>query len=85
MCNVHQSRTLLTLLMPIMLVFFCDVHAGRLPLDCRPRDLEDMFYKYGRIIRCDVKVGFGFVEYEDRRDAEDAIRDLVCPHTRDLV
>ncbi len=61
------------------------MHAGRLPLDCRPRDLEDMFYKYGRIIRCDVKVGFGFVEYEDRRDAEDAIRDLVCPHTRDLV
>jgi hypothetical protein len=38
-----------------------------------------MFYKYGRIIRCDVKVGFGFVEYEDRRDAEDAVRDLVRP------
>lgn len=24
-----------------------------------------------------MKVGFGFVEYEDRRDAEDALRDLV--------
>jgi len=49
---------------------------GRLPSDARPRDLEDLFYKYGRIVRCDVKIGYGFVEFEDRRDAEDALREL---------
>lgn len=50
---------------------------GRLPRDCRPRELEDLFHKYGRITRCDVKRGgYGFVEYEDPRDAEDAIKAL---------
>lgn len=50
---------------------------GRLPPDCHPRELDDLFRKYGRITRCDVKRGgYGFVEYEDPRDAEDAIRAL---------
>lgn len=30
---------------------------GRIPSDCRPRELEDVFAKYGRINRCDVKRG----------------------------
>ncbi len=30
---------------------------GRLPRTCRNRDLEDIFYKYGRMTRCDVKQG----------------------------
>lgn len=48
---------------------------GRLPRDVRPRELEDLFHKYGRITRCDVKRGgYGFIEYEDPRDAEDAIK-----------
>lgn len=48
---------------------------GRLPRDIRPRELEDLFHKYGRITRCDIKRGgYGFVEYEDPRDAEDAIK-----------
>jgi RNA recognition motif-containing protein len=36
------------------------------------------FGKFGKIIRCDVKAGrgFGFVEFEDERDAKDAMRDL---------
>eukprot|EP01111_Echinosteliopsis_oligospora_P005038 TRINITY_DN181_c0_g1_i2.p2 TRINITY_DN181_c0_g1~~TRINITY_DN181_c0_g1_i2.p2 ORF type:complete len:134 (-),score=23.89 TRINITY_DN181_c0_g1_i2:526-873(-) len=49
---------------------------GRLPRDCRAADLEDHFKKCGKIIRCDVKSGFGFIEFDDQRDAEDAIRDL---------
>jgi len=50
---------------------------GRLSPETRTRDLEDLFYKYGKITRCDVKRGgFGFVEFEDKRDAEDAIREL---------
>jgi len=50
---------------------------GRLSSDTRPRDLEELFYKFGKITRCDVKRGgFGFVEFDDKRDAEDAIREL---------
>eukprot|EP00026_Physarum_polycephalum_P016082 Phypoly_transcript_16917.p1 GENE.Phypoly_transcript_16917~~Phypoly_transcript_16917.p1 ORF type:complete len:238 (+),score=19.82 Phypoly_transcript_16917:66-716(+) len=50
---------------------------GRIPSDCRPQDLEEHFEKFGRITRCDVKPsGYGFIEFEDKRDAEDAIRDL---------
>ena len=30
---------------------------GRLPRGCRNRDLEDIFYKYGEMTRCDVKTG----------------------------
>lgn len=47
---------------------------GRIPRDMNTRDLEDTFTKYGKITRLDVKKGFGFVEYEDKRDAEDAIK-----------
>jgi len=50
---------------------------GRLASDTRSRDLEDLFYKFGKITRCDVKRGgFGFVEFDNKRDAEDAIREL---------
>lgn len=58
---------------------------GRIPEHIRPRDLEDSFIKYGRISRCDIKrggkiyklysKGYGFVEFDDVRDAEDALRD----------
>eukprot|EP00124_Ichthyophonus_hoferi_P004547 Ihof_evm3s515 gene=Ihof_evmTU3s515 len=49
---------------------------GHLGPEIRTRDLEDTFSRYGRLIRCDVKNGgFGFVDYEDRRDAEDAIKE----------
>ncbi|KAM0682546.1 Serine/arginine-rich splicing factor 1 [Mitosporidium daphniae] len=49
---------------------------GRIPEHVRPRDLEDLFIKYGRINRCDIKRGgYGFVEFDDIRDAEDALRD----------
>lgn len=30
---------------------------GRLAFDCRTRELEDLFGKYGRITRCDIKKG----------------------------
>ncbi|KAL1471217.1 hypothetical protein MTO96_023834 [Rhipicephalus appendiculatus] len=51
---------------------------GRLPLDTRERDVEQVFERYGRLLRCDVKYGTGmayaFVDYEDHRDAEDAVK-----------
>lgn len=43
------------------------------------REVEDLFYKYGPIVDIDLKIpprppGYAFVEFEDYRDAEDAIR-----------
>jgi arginine/serine-rich splicing factor 1/9 len=51
------------------------LYVGNLPRDLRSRELEDLFEKYGRIRYCEVKSGrgFGFVEFDDTRDAEDAI------------
>ncbi|GMN37998.1 hypothetical protein TIFTF001_007270 [Ficus carica] len=55
------------------------LYVGNLPGDIREREVEDLFYKYGRIAHIDLKVpprppGYAFVEFEDARDAEDAIR-----------
>ncbi|UYV69944.1 hypothetical protein LAZ67_7001286 [Cordylochernes scorpioides] len=50
---------------------------GRLPTNVRERDVEQVFEKYGRLLRCNMKYGGGmayaFVDYDDRRDAEDAL------------
>lgn len=50
---------------------------GRLNVDTSNKDLEDLFYDYGAITRCEVKKGkgYGFVEFKDKRDADDAIRE----------
>jgi splicing factor, arginine/serine-rich 1 len=48
-----------------------------LPQDVRTKDIEDLFYKYGKIKYIDLKnrkgPPFAFIEYEDALDAEDAI------------
>ncbi|CAN1762883.1 Serine/arginine-rich-splicing factor SR34 [Linum perenne] len=55
------------------------IYVGNLPGDIREREVEDLFYKYGHIAHMDLKIpprppGYAFVEFEDARDAEDAIR-----------
>ncbi|KAJ8572851.1 hypothetical protein K7X08_009362 [Anisodus acutangulus] len=55
------------------------IYVGNLPGDIREREVEDLFYKYGPIVEIDLKVpprppGYAFVEFEDPRDADDAIR-----------
>ena len=40
----------------------------------RERDLERLFDKYGPIARLDMKSGYAFVEYNDPRDGDDAVR-----------
>lgn len=55
------------------------IYVGNLPGDIREREVEDLFYKYGPIVYIDLKnpprpPGYAFVEFEDARDAEDAIR-----------
>ena len=41
--------------------------------------MEDIFLKFGRVSRLDIKSGasfnFAFIEFEDKRDAEDALRE----------
>ncbi|XP_042390731.1 serine/arginine-rich splicing factor SR30-like isoform X3 [Zingiber officinale] len=55
------------------------IYVGNLPGDIREREVEDLFHKYGPIIDIDLKIpprppGYAFIEFEDPRDAEDAIR-----------
>uniref|UniRef100_A0A0C3SJH4 RRM domain-containing protein n=1 Tax=Guillardia theta (strain CCMP2712) TaxID=905079 RepID=A0A0C3SJH4_GUITC len=45
---------------------------GNLPLDIRTRDVEDLFYKYGRLPT--IPPAFAFVSFEYPEDAEDAVR-----------
>jgi len=49
---------------------------GRLLPSVSKRDLEDLFSRYGKIANCSLKTTYGFVEYEDPRDARDAVREL---------
>lgn len=59
----------------------CRIYVGNLPPDIRSKDIEDLFYKFGKIAFIDLKnrrgPPFAFVEFEDHRDAEDAV------HARD--
>lgn len=54
------------------------IYVGNLPPDCRNKDLEDIFYKYGRIRYVDIKnkrgPPFAFIEFDDPLDAEDSVR-----------
>ncbi|CAO3635861.1 unnamed protein product [Cunninghamella blakesleeana] len=52
---------------------------GRLPPSIKNYDLEDIFIKFGKITRCEVKKGksfsYGFVEYDNMDDAYDAMEE----------
>lgn len=55
------------------------IYVGNLPSDVKEREIEDLFYKYGRILDIELKLPprppcYCFVEFENSRDAEDAIR-----------
>ncbi|XP_022890407.1 serine/arginine-rich splicing factor SR34A-like isoform X1 [Olea europaea var. sylvestris] len=55
------------------------IYVGNLPADIRESEIEDLFYKYGRILDIELKIPprppcYCFVEFESARDAEDAIR-----------
>ena len=52
------------------------VYVGRLPYDVRERDIEKFFKGFGRIREVLMKDGFAFVEFEDHRDADDAVYEL---------
>ncbi len=47
------------------------IYVGNLPPDIRTKDIEDLFYKFGKIAYIDLKnrrgPPFAFVEFEDPR------------------
>ena len=49
----------------------CKIYVGNLPQEVRGRDLEDIFYKYGKVLDVDLhdrrENPFAFVEFEDPR------------------
>lgn len=53
------------------------VFLGNLPPECRVRDIEGFFESHGRVRNVLIKQGkYGFAEFEDSREAEDAVCDL---------
>uniref|UniRef100_F6Y7T8 RRM domain-containing protein n=1 Tax=Ciona intestinalis TaxID=7719 RepID=F6Y7T8_CIOIN len=52
------------------------VYIGRLSHRARENDVEHFFRGYGKINDLMLKNGFGFVIFDDERDADDAIHDL---------
>jgi RNA recognition motif-containing protein len=51
---------------------------GKIPTAARLSDLEDLFLKFGKLQRCDLKIGtmsnYGFIEFEDDRDQQDLLK-----------
>ncbi|XP_072047784.1 uncharacterized protein [Amphiura filiformis] len=57
----------------------CKVYVGDLPENARKEELEDAFNHYGRLRSVWVArnpPGFAFIEFEDSRDAKDAVKEL---------
>jgi len=52
------------------------VFVGGLTYKVRERDVEKFFRKYGRIKEVSMKNGYAFVEFDDYRDAEDAVYEM---------
>ncbi|CAM0135990.1 hypothetical protein VKS41_005633 [Umbelopsis sp. WA50703] len=53
------------------------VYVGHVSSRIIRRDLEELFEKFGRVLGVEIKHGgFAFIDFEDPRDAEDAVREL---------
>ncbi|KAM7360017.1 splicing factor 2 [Cochliomyia hominivorax] len=54
------------------------IYVGNLPPDIRTKDIQDLFHKFGKVTFVDLKnrrgPPFAFVEFEDARDADDAVK-----------
>ncbi|WAQ90804.1 hypothetical protein PtA15_13A203 [Puccinia triticina] len=52
------------------------LYIGRIPPDATRTDVEKYFGRYGTLMDVRIMAGFGFLEYDSVRDAEDAVHDL---------
>mmetsp|Transcript_9222 Transcript_9222/g.21985 ORF Transcript_9222/g.21985 Transcript_9222/m.21985 type:complete len:443 (+) Transcript_9222:75-1403(+) len=59
------------------------LYVGNLDFDCRPRDLRNLFSKFGRIQNVEIaqaqngkSKGFGFVDFANQRDAQKALNQM---------
>ncbi|KAL4429013.1 hypothetical protein ABPG77_006052 [Micractinium sp. CCAP 211/92] len=50
--------------------------AGFDPRSIRTRDIEKAFEEFGRLVRCEIKKTYSFVEFEDLADAKEACERL---------
>ena len=53
------------------------VFMGNLPQDCREVDVEMFFNGYGTLKQVVLKKGYGFIFFDEKKDAEDAVKELV--------
>jgi arginine/serine-rich splicing factor 4/5/6 len=54
----------------------CQVFVAKLASSIREKDLDYEFRRFGNIKNIQLKKGYAFVEFEDYKDAEDAIKDM---------
>jgi arginine/serine-rich splicing factor 7 len=52
------------------------IYVGGLSPKTSPRTLKILFARYGHLQEVDLKSAYAFIEFEDYRDAEDALRDM---------
>ncbi|KAF8944669.1 serine arginine-rich splicing factor [Haplosporangium gracile] len=58
------------------------VYLGHLSRDASDRDIERLFKNYGPIREVTLKNGFGFVDFDHSKDADDVVHDF---HDRDFL
>jgi len=51
-----------------------EIFVGNLNPNVRTRDLENVFGKYGKILKCDLKRNYAFIQFDHRGDADEALR-----------
>ncbi|KAF9135339.1 hypothetical protein BGW39_003446 [Mortierella sp. 14UC] len=56
------------------------VYLGHLSRDTSDRDIKRLFKNYGTIREVTLKNGFGFVDFDDSRDADDVVNDFHGKH-----
>jgi len=66
-CSTTLPKTLLENMSPRD----AKIYVGNLPPDIRTKDIENLFYKYGKIVFVDLKnrkgPPFAFIEFDDHR------------------